>query len=288
MAHSKVLIITTAHDLEDGRLVRHKNALQRNKISTEILSLKFGNRMVRFVFGPWLAYFKIRRAKPHCVILPDPELQLLLPIFLRNKLSVIVDVHEVYELVVEDRSWIRNWLKPIVDFFVWAVSLSRNRWADAILVADESIDAKCGIYVSNRPSPTDFPVTQPPKIPLSLVYVGDIRESRGLEEMIKLVEITPEICLDLIGPCSNEKNLVNMIDNRNLSDRIRWHGRLPYRRSWEVASTAIAGLCFLRPTPAFKNAIPTKIWEYWAVGIPVLGSNLPGQAKLIEESGGVS
>jgi len=286
MPHSKVLIITTAHDSEDGRLVRHKKALQRNNISTEIVALKFKNRIVRFLVGPWLAYLRIRRAKPHCVILPDPELQFLLPILIRNKPSVIADVHEVYKLVAEDRPWISSWFKPIVSFFVWGLSLIRNRCADAIIVADKSIDAKFGVYVSNRPNPIDFPVTQPPRIPQSLVYVGDIRESRGIEEMIKLVEITPEICLDLIGPCSNEKNLLNMIDNRNLSERIKWHGRLPYRRSWEIASTAIAGLCFLRPTPAFRNAIPTKIWEYWAVGIPVLGSNLPGQAKLIEQSGG--
>tara|TARA_B100000686_G_C16798090_1_gene983852 strand:- start:2039 stop:3064 length:1026 start_codon:yes stop_codon:yes gene_type:complete len=286
MSDSKVLIITTAHDLEDGRLVRHKSALQRNKISTEIVALKFKNRMFRFLLGPWLAYLKIRRAKPHCVILPDPELQLLLPIFIRNKPSVIADVHEAYELVAEDRAWISSWFKPIVNYFVWGLSLIRNRCADAIIVADQSIDAKCGVYVSNRPNPVDFSVSQPPKVPQSLVYVGDIRESRGMEEMIKLIEITPKVCLDLIGPCSNEKNLLNMIDKRNLSDRIKWHGRLPYRQSWEIASTAIAGLCFLRPTPAYRNAIPTKIWEYWAVGIPVLGSNLPAQAKLIEQSGG--
>ena len=99
MPHSKVLIITTAHDSEDGRLVRHKKALQRNNISTEIVALKFRNRIVRFLYGPWLAYLKIRRVKPHCVILPDPELQLILPAVIRNKPSVIADVHEVYELV---------------------------------------------------------------------------------------------------------------------------------------------------------------------------------------------
>jgi len=286
MPHSKVLIITTAHDSEDGRLVRHKKALQRNNISTEIVALKFRNRIVRFLYGPWLAYLKIRRVKPHCVILPDPELQLILPAVIRNKPSVIADVHEVYELVAEDRLWISSWFKPIVEFCVWVLSLIRNRYADAIIVADQSIEANCGIYVSNRPNPVDFPLPKMKKAPQSLVYVGDIRKSRGIEEMVKLIEITPEICLDLIGPCSDERSLLNIIDSRNLSERIKWHGRLPYDESWEIASTAIAGLCFLRSTPAFRNAIPTKIWEYWAVGIPVLGSNLPGQAKLIQESGG--
>ena len=217
MPHSKVLIITTAHDSEDGRLVRHKKALQRNNIPTEIVALKFRNRIVRFLYGPWLAYLKIRRVKPHCVILPDPELQLILPAVIRNKPSVIADVHEVYELVAEDRLWISSWFKPIVEFCVWVLSLIRNRYADAIIVADQSIEANCGIYVSNRPNPVDFPLPKMKKAPQSLVYVGDIRKSRGIEEMVKLIEITPEICLDLIGPCSDERSLLNMIDSRNLS-----------------------------------------------------------------------
>ncbi len=286
MTDSKVLILTTAHDSEDGRLVRHRSALERNNIAAEILSLEFKNRLARFVVGPMKAYLKIREMQPNCVILPDPELQLFLPFILRNKVAVISDVHEAYELVVGDRSWIRDWFRPIVTFSLRVLARNRNRWSFAVLIADKSIDTECGVYVSNRPNPSDLQVARNPEKLRSLVYVGDIRKSRGLEEMIELVKITPGVTLDLIGPSDNEMYLLNMIDDKGLTERIHWHGRLPYRESWEMASTAIAGLCFLQPTPAFKTAISTKIWEYWAVGIPVLASKLDSQSKLIEESGG--
>ena len=286
MSDSKVLILTTAHDSEDGRLIRHRYALERNNISTEILSLKSKNRAARFVIGPVKAYLKIKEMQPNCVILPDPELQLFLPFFLRKSAAVISDVHEAYELVVGDRAWIRGWFRPIVIFFLRVLARTRNRWSFAVLIADKSIETKEGIYVSNRPNPLDLQVVRNSERLDSLVYVGDIRKSRGLEEMVELVKITPGISLDLIGPCNNETYLLNMIAGQGLTERIRWHGRLPYRESWEIASTAIAGLCFLQPTPAFQTAISTKIWEYWAVGIPVLGSKLDSQSKLIEESGG--
>ncbi len=286
MTNSKVLILTTAHDSEDGRLVRHRSALERNNIASEILSLESRNRLARFVVGPMKAYLKIRQMQPNCVILPDPELQLFLPFFLRKSAAVISDVHEAYELVVGDRSWIRGWFRPVVIFFLRVLARTRNRWSFAVLIADKSIEIKGGIYVSNRPNPSDLQVARSSEKLHSFVYVGDIRKSRGLEEMIELVKITPGISLDLIGPSNNETYLLNMIAGQGLTERIRWHGRLPYRESWKIASTAIAGLCFLQPTPAFRTAISTKIWEYWAVGIPVLGSKLDSQSKLIEESGG--
>jgi glycosyltransferase involved in cell wall biosynthesis len=45
-------------------------------------------------------------------------------------------------------------------------------------------------------------------------------------------------------------------------------------------------LAMLHPTPAFVEAMPSKIYEYLASGLPVLSTRLPRQTKVIEESGG--
>ena len=77
-----------------------------------------------------------------------------------------------------------------------------------------------------------------------------------------------------------------MIEKYEVKSQIKLHGRQPYDRAWMLAKGAIAGLCFLHPTPAFSNVIPTKIWEYWSIGIPVLASDLPRQARLISDANG--
>ncbi len=286
MNKNEVLIITTAHDAEDGRLVRHKNVFERNGIHSTIISIPVSSRLKRFLIGPGQAYLFIKKFNPDCVILPDPELHLLLPFFLRKKTVVISDVHEAYDLVIEDRDWMVSWLKPLLLYLVKVATYVRNRWSDSVIVADVSLQKNDEIYVGNRPNSLDLKYPQLFERSNRVIYVGDIRKSRGLEEMLQLVEITPEISLDLIGPCREFDDLNKEIEKRGLSEKVFWHGRLSYESSWKMASNALAGLSLLRPTPAFENSIPTKIWEYWATGLPVLGSDLSGQARVISESGG--
>jgi glycosyltransferase involved in cell wall biosynthesis len=60
-------------------------------------------------------------------------------------------------------------------------------------------------------------------------------------------------------------------------------GRLDHSDAWDRASGCVAGLCLLRPVPAYAEAVATKIWEYMAVGLPPIVSDLPGQRRLVEK-----
>jgi glycosyltransferase involved in cell wall biosynthesis len=71
----------------------------------------------------------------------------------------------------------------------------------------------------------------------------------------------------------------------HLAARVRFHGRLPPRISWQYARGAWAGLALLRETPAFVEAMPSKVYEYLACGLPVLATDLPRQALLVSELG---
>jgi glycosyltransferase involved in cell wall biosynthesis len=120
------------------------------------------------------------------------------------------------------------------------------------------------------------------------VYVGDLRESRGLFDMVETVAAAPEWSLDLIGPVapSDRDRLEARIEQGDLTGRVRLHGRQPPADSWRITQGAWAGLAMLQPTPAFIEAMPSKIYEYLASGFPVLSTRLPRQTKVIEESGG--
>jgi glycosyltransferase involved in cell wall biosynthesis len=40
----------------------------------------------------------------------------------------------------------------------------------------------------------------------------------------------------------------------------------------------------LQDTPAFRDAVPTKVYEYLACGLPVVATPLPRQAELVSEA----
>jgi glycosyltransferase involved in cell wall biosynthesis len=66
---------------------------------------------------------------------------------------------------------------------------------------------------------------------------------------------------------------------------VRWHGRQPPRDAWRVADGAWAGLLLLDDTPAFRDALPSKLFEYVACGLAVVTTALPRSASLVAETG---
>jgi glycosyltransferase involved in cell wall biosynthesis len=147
--------------------------------------------------------------------------------------------------------------------------------------------AKHRLVVQNLPDHgflAPAPATGAPRA----VYVGDLRASRGLFDMVETVAAAPEWSLDLVGPVapSDRDKLEARIQEPELAGRVRLHGRQPPADAWRIAQGAWASLAMLQPTPAFIEAMPSKIYEYLASGLPVLSTRLPRQTRVIEESGG--
>jgi len=72
--------------------------------------------------------------------------------------------------------------------------------------------------------------------------------------------------------------------SEQVRNRIRFHGRLDPQKAWALAEGAWAGLVLLDDTPAFREAVPSKLYEYLAVGLAVVATPLPRMAELVTES----
>jgi len=109
-----------------------------------------------------------------------------------------------------------------------------------------------------------------------------------LFDMVETVAAAPDWSLDLVGPVAqaDRDRLEARIGQPDLAGRVRLHGRQPPAEAWQLTKGAWASLAMLQPTPAFVEAMPSKIYEYLASGLPVLSTRLPRQTKVIEESGG--
>ncbi len=277
-----VLIITTAHHAQDGRLIRHQNSLQRNGLNSEILTVVCESRLKRFLFGPIRAYRAVKVINPQCVLLPDPELHLFLAPLLSRSCAVISDVHEDYLSVLEDRKWINNSLKPLIKILLKIVPKIRDKFSDQVVVASHALRQSSEVVVENIPHIDDLERGET-RARMRAVYVGDIGSSRGMERMLTLLNEIPNLSLDLVGPCKEQDRLMRLIQDNKLQDRVIWHDRLAYSESWKVADRCSVGLCLLESTPAYEKAIPSKVWEYWALGLPVVVSELYELSTLVRK-----
>lgn len=296
--------------MADARLHREVRALLDAGLSVEVMGLGSAGagppgvavqvwprgsmvaRALRALRLPWIARGRV-------LFLLDPDLvpSALLARRLRRR-AVIADVHEDYAALLQDRSWVPSGLlAPLTWITARCVGLAGR--ADLTVVADDHVPPLEGatnrrLVVRNLPDLSMMPkVSEPPVIGESAgttwraLYVGDLRASRGLDDMLRAVAAAPGWHLDLVGPVSTaERERVNALAGPELDGRVTWHGRLPPRQAWELAAGASVGLALLHDTPAFRDAVPSKIYEYLACGLAVLATPLPRVTGLLGVSGG--
>ncbi len=300
-APGDVSVVTSGHDVADARLHRLVAGFRRAGLRVQVLGLGSATaapaadsvvtRSVRSRWGrlvddvrlPW-------RAQGRVVVVLDPD---LVPSARARRAvrggAVVVDVHEDYAALLDDRSWARGLAGRVARTGVaWTTHLSAS--ADLTVVADEQVPpvrARRRRVVRNLPDTEVLPPTSAPDPVPRAVYVGDVRRSRGLWAMLDAVAAAPPWELDVVGPVApgDTAQLADWVDRSPAADRVRLHGRRPPAEAWRLASGAWCGLVLLEDTPAFRAAMPTKVYEYLGCGLAVVTSALPRPAQLVGDTG---
>ena len=114
-----------------------------------------------------------------------------------------------------------------------------------------------------------------------LFFMGWIYDFSGMKEVAESLSTTnsEKIKLMIVGDGDLYKLLLKMKSERHLDGKLILTGKIPFNEVPE--HIAAADICLL---PAYKNEImmnivPIKIYEYMAMGKPVIATNLPGIQK---------
>lgn len=294
-------ILATGHDVADARIHKIVDSLARRGLSVELHGLGvaesgpvgatvtasprpgFMGRAMRALVLPWRT-----RAKVLFTVDPDAVPPARLAAALRRQ-KVVVDLHEDYAKLLQDRPGLGGLARTLAVATVKAATTLASG-AALTVVADDHVPpltARRRIVVRNEPvqrllaSPSDL--DREPRA----VYVGDLRASRGLFDMVDAIAAAPGWSLDLIGPVSpaDQQRLTERLAAADLAGRVRLHGRRPPREAWEIVAGAWVGFALLHDTPAFRDAVPTKLNEYVASGLAVIVSDLPRQAEAVDQAG---
>ena len=301
-------VVTSGHDVADARLHRIVAAALREGLTVEVLgtgtaavgpagstvratpSAGLVRRFMRALALPW-------RARGAVLLTLDPDTSVgAEPARRARNRRLVVDVHEDYAALLRDRAWAAGVRRRFAGRLVRLATAVAAR-ADLTVVADEHLppaESACHrrLVVRNLPD-LRLMGNAAGRVAgdgqgLRAVYVGDVRRSRGMASMVEAVAVAPGWTLDIVGPVSREDAgwLRDRLARTDVTGRVRLHGRQPPERAWRIAEGASVGLALLDDTPAFRAAVPTKVYEYLAAGMAVVASPLPRVVRLLADSGG--
>lgn len=301
-----VAIVSSGHDVADARLHRQVHALVTAGLSVEVVAL--GSRddapsgaLVRTlrrrgrVVRAWRSLALPWQTRARVQVAFDPDVAF--GCWIRSRAARIPgvraqfyasDVHEDYRLLLEDRAWARG-PRGLAGQAWAALGGWATRRADAVIVADDHLypEIKHRVILRNLADKAFLPGPSARDNTPRAIYVGDLRASRGLFTMLEVMESAPAWHLDLVGPIAAKdlERAETILQRPALKDRVQWHGRLPPRQAWQHADGAWLGFLLLEDTPAFREAIPSKLYEYLYCGLPVVATALPRTQELLATTG---
>lgn len=213
-------------------------------------------------------------------VLPDPQLHLIYPVIrlIRRSAVIVLDIHEDYHLTAEIRPGRLPWLtRRLVAAAARSYRIARQR-GDLVVVAAEIIDVGGADLFDNGNATPDFQCPVPPLD--RAVYIGDLTVERGAYEIVALARTLPNLRIELVGRTPVNEELKAAIASE---PNIRYHGQLDFESAIKIAAQCGIGLSLLQDLPPYRDAQPTKLFDYASLGHFLIVTPLPGQAQLVEE-----
>jgi len=309
----KVVHLTSVHTASDVR-VFHKEckALARsgkNVVlvvphegdevvdSVEVKGIRIsGGRFVRMTRTACSLYREALRQNGDVYHFHDPELiPLGLLLAARGKI-VVYDIHEDVPADILHKDYIPRHLRRPLMWSVRKLEDAACRRFSGLIAATPTIAERFyrinanTVVVHNYPMVDEIaPNEDSPwnERPPAVAYIGSISERRGIREILRALALLPSASpaeMMLAGPFS-PNGLLTELEVLPGWTRVQYLGELDRPSIANLLSRVRLGLLVLQPEPNFVNAMPIKLFEYMAAGIPVIASDFPLWRRIIDEAG---
>lgn len=264
----------------------------KNGISILDVGAPTGGRFSRMIKTTEQVFKKAKELDSSIYHIHDPE---LIPIGLKLKKldkKVIFDVHENIALSIEDKKFIPFFLRSIISKFYRKYEISALKKFDALILAEQSYLN----YYSNLNKKIEVVLNMPDLNLLKnfknierekneIFYIGGISNLRGFDVTIEVIKILkekfPDIMMHYVGPCSPE--LINSVDIYSIENNIKFYGMMPLAKGLEYSRDSKIGISILKPIKNYTESFSTKIFEYMAIGLPVITSNFKFYKNIIDK-----
>jgi glycosyltransferase involved in cell wall biosynthesis len=222
----------------------------------------------------------------------DPELLWVGVLLKLHGFRVIYDVHEDVPKQIMSKPWIPRLVRPLISKAVNLVEQLGARIVDGIVAATPTIARKFPaaktVVVQNFPE-ASFASADGAAPPLAertdaFVYAGGLMEIQGVREMAQAFALLPEGMTGTVAGWFHPPTLEPEIAELPGWRRVRFLGEVSRPEIVHAMDGARAGIVVNHPTLNYLDGYSTKMFEYMARGIPVVGSNFPLWAKIIDDA----
>ncbi len=290
----RILHLSTVHPVDDVRIF-HKEVRSLRGAGYEVIvtgiqtgPLPSDIQPARIIDKPASRFARVQKSvsqavaicrelRPDVLHFHDPELLLALPLVARFCGSIIYDSHEFISEAVEHKSYLPPFVRSAVGTQVRLVERVFCNFVDAVVAPTPHIAAyyramgKTVVEAANYPARTSLPqFTGLEGRAQRAIYTGGLSSFRGLAQMLEASRRTG-IGLDLAGPRDGEAEVLFKAMPANVCD----HGLLPLSQAATLQTKGMVGMSLLMPTKQYVNAIPTKVFEFFAAGLIVICSDFP-------------
>jgi glycosyltransferase involved in cell wall biosynthesis len=275
----------------------------------------FGNRKLwgKLLFPFWCIWKSIwLRKKGYSLIITSYQPFPLISGFLMRLLSMgkkwVADIYDVPEIQLDtmkkDRSMI-FFLKNLYYFILSLILKSIINKSDLVLctllpealqkyrIPEEKLVCLTNgtdlDLIESIEQNDHHSISKLPSKYFSIIYVGFMLKSRGIETILEAAEILREEYADirwtLIGPSKkNEQACIeNSIVSKGLEEIVDWKGEITHDQT--LLNIMNSDIC-LYPFPrsfATDYIFPIKIFEYMALGKPLIATRLKGVQKILKD-----
>lgn len=223
----------------------------------------------------------------------DPELIFVgLTLKMLGK-KVIYDVHEDYELAILSKPYLKPPIRKSISFIFNLLEKNLSRSFDAIITATDEIKPKFFPYnrrtvlVRNYPWIKDFKDVKlkangGAKL-FKLIYIGSLTPMRGIKEIVQALEMLPDDVTLVLAGKFYSKEFEKEVLSLPAFKKVNYLGQIPLEKVTPLLYSADVGLVPFYPEPNHLQALPTKLFEYMAAGLPLIVSNIPNCEKLVKK-----
>jgi glycosyltransferase involved in cell wall biosynthesis len=271
-----------------GKVTPHPNVL--------VHTLPFFKRLsFKRLLAPWAILRKISALKPDLLIITTHEL--LAASILAKAILGIKVIYDVQENYYRNIRFTRAFPFPLrlpIALYVRIKEILSAGLIDHFFVAEKAYVQELS-FASGRHTVLENKLVKPSvstrfdRIKNQLLFSGTLAESTGvfkaIEVAVKLHELDPSVRLILAGHCSQQSTLSRIKKEIAIYPFITLIGGnylIPHEQIVEHIQLASAGVIAYPNNPSTYHSIPTKLFEYLGLKLPILLTRHPEWESLCQ------